>query len=394
MKKKVLLISPFFFPELISTGKYNTKLVEGIVEAGLDAEVLCYHPFYPNWKVSVTKAQLNGVYLTRGGRYLRFPTNPILRRLVLEASFFVFVLLNIQRIRQHHGHLILVSPPTVFAFLVTIVAPKTTTTVGIVHDLQGIYVDYKANFVRRILSRLVATIESKTLASFDICVFLSEQMREAATKKYSLDTTNMRVHYPFTTLQPKIPTTYSLKGILPNNKQHLIYSGALGEKQAAAQLATILGVAADKLGPHVESHIFSEGPEFEKLVANRTNYPGVRFHPLVPEELLQELLRRSAIQFIPQAAGTSDGSLPSKLPNIIASACKVLCITDKGGDLDHLVSKYTLGRCIYDWNDQASIIFAIDDLLNIEGILTVDDQLLLDKFSRQHLIETLFLDTE
>ena len=43
--KKVLLVSPFFHPERISTGLFNTKLVEGLIKKGVVVDVWCSHPF-------------------------------------------------------------------------------------------------------------------------------------------------------------------------------------------------------------------------------------------------------------------------------------------------------------------------------------------------------------
>ena len=43
--KRVLILSPFFFPELISTGKYNTELAIQLRKQNLEVEV-CAHILY------------------------------------------------------------------------------------------------------------------------------------------------------------------------------------------------------------------------------------------------------------------------------------------------------------------------------------------------------------
>ena len=55
-------------------------------------------------------------------------------------------------------------------------------------------------------------------------------------------------------------------------------------------------------------------------------------------DVLGELLIRSDLQLIPQAKDTSQGSLPSKLPNILASGTMVYAITDKNSELEGLLS--------------------------------------------------------
>ena len=59
----ILLLSPFFYPEPISTGKYNTDLVKELVKNRYELSVLCSHPIYPDWRVNCSNKALNGVKL-------------------------------------------------------------------------------------------------------------------------------------------------------------------------------------------------------------------------------------------------------------------------------------------------------------------------------------------
>ena len=97
-KKNILLISPFFFPEPISTGKFNTNFVKGLVDKGHKVRVLCFHPFYPDWKVKKSDAQLEGIEIIRGGSKISYPKKIIFRRLVLEFSFAFFILRKFNKV--------------------------------------------------------------------------------------------------------------------------------------------------------------------------------------------------------------------------------------------------------------------------------------------------------
>ena len=57
-KKNILIISPFFFPEPISTGKYNTELALALRDKGHNVTFLCFHPFYPNWVIKKSNLSL------------------------------------------------------------------------------------------------------------------------------------------------------------------------------------------------------------------------------------------------------------------------------------------------------------------------------------------------
>ena len=76
----------------------------------------------------------------------------------------------------------------------------------------------------------------------------------------------------------------------------------------------------------------------------------------------QELYARSSIQIVPQLPNTSNGSLPSKLPNILASETKTLVITDKDSELEQLFNDYNLQKVITTWDKQI-IVCAIKELL-------------------------------
>jgi len=53
-KKRVLLISHNFSPELVGMGKYNGEMINWLVEQGYDCTVITTFPYYPFWKVVIT----------------------------------------------------------------------------------------------------------------------------------------------------------------------------------------------------------------------------------------------------------------------------------------------------------------------------------------------------
>ena len=67
-QKNILILSPFFYPEPISTGKFNTDFATGLIKEGHKVTVLCFHPFYPAWKTKRSNELLKGVEIVRGGK--------------------------------------------------------------------------------------------------------------------------------------------------------------------------------------------------------------------------------------------------------------------------------------------------------------------------------------
>ena len=98
--QKILIISPFFFPEPISTGKFNTDMVLKLRDKGHQVTVLCSHPFYPDWQTKYSNDQLEGIKIIRGGKKIKYPKNILLRRAVLEIWYAFFIIRKIQKIQK------------------------------------------------------------------------------------------------------------------------------------------------------------------------------------------------------------------------------------------------------------------------------------------------------
>lgn len=378
--KDILLLSPFFYPEPISTGKYNAVIAKELSVEVDSVDVLCAHPIYPKWQVEPTNKQLDGVNAIRGGRWLKFPSNVLLRRAVLEVWFFFYVLFKIFSSKKKYSHVIAIFPPSLFMMIVPMLS-KHSKIVGIVHDLQGIYAKQNSGLVKRIIFGAIKKVESHAFSCCDKLIFLSEDMKESARVEYSLKNESV-VHYPFVTINA-FENLGHLKDIIPDGEVSLVYSGALGDKQAPELLAQFMEEFVSE-NPSVVAYIFSQGPIFESL---KLSYPKINFHGLVDEADLPELLMRSTIQILPQATGTSDGSLPSKLPNLLSSKCKILCITDTGSELVRILEAYSQSTVSNSW-DINGLKTLTAELLETECIES-DDSELLNMFRKESLVKTI-----
>jgi len=377
--KNILLISPFFFPEPISTGKFNTDVVIALRDKGHNVKVLCFHPFYPKWKIERSEKRIKNVTIIRGGKLISFTNKTFFRRILLEVSFAIFLLRIIRKHQKEIDIIIPVFPPSLAFYCVLPFLKKEIKKVGMVHDLQEIYSQNKKGFLFKRMKNLIHKIEKSVYQSCDKLIFLSKEMKETAQKMYHLRGDKLAVQYPFVTIDSDQNNyTNDLENILPSKIKHIVYSGALGEKQNPKKLYKVFNYCSEKM-PQIEFHFFSQGDVFEELKAinNKTK---IKFHDLVAKENIEELYRRSFIQIIPQLPGTSKGSLPSKLPNLLASKCNILCITDSDSDLDKLFKKHQLNKAITSWDKKL--------ILNVfEGFLLVEES---ENFKHLEISESLF----
>src|SRR5665213_2398700 len=370
-RRQIVFVSPFFYPELISTGKANQHLAEAFVATGHEVTVVCSHPLYPSWLPVSSEAEIGGVKILRGGAWVRYPKAMPLRRVVLEVWFAFYALRRMWRLRTQPDVVVSILPPSLFAFFLHALLPRKVRRVAVVHDLQGVLAAQKQSLPRRAIIRLIHAVESRAFRSQDLCIFFSGDMARVAQNAYRLDPARIAVQYPFVTLSRKRtsfghpPVARRLIEMFPPEKLHVVYSGALGFKQNSEQLIAFMQAAAQR-HPELQFHVLSGGPFFDELSARYQQLPGprVQFHPLVAEQDLEELYARSAIQVIPQADGTEAAALPSKLPNLLAAGVHLLAICNEDSEVGRLIQQARTGSIVEQW-EQELFLTRLDEALEI-----------------------------
>lgn len=346
-KMKILILSPFFFPEPISTGKFNTTLAKALRDKGMEVTVICSHPLYPSWSAKKTERGIEGIKIIRGGANMNYPKNLFLKRALLELGYAFFVLKTVFKHKDEIDLVIPVIPPSLAFYITRPFLRRKTIKVALVHDLQEVYIRNRSGALKKMVHYFMYNIEKANFQNCDKLIFLSEEMKETASSSYHLDQNKLFVQYPFVNIDNS-STTNNLSDLLPKNKKHIVYAGALGEKQDPLKLYELFNYASERI-PNTDFHFFSDGVYFSKLKETNKN-PFIRFHNLVEEQDLFELYNKSTVQIIPQKKGTSKGSLPSKLPNLLASGCNLLVITDKDSELEALFRTYGLHTVVTLWD--------------------------------------------
>jgi len=373
INKKILFLSPFFYPEMISTGKYNTHLVNALVNRGYTVDVVSSHPLYPDWKPKFSKESLNGCSIHRGGLWMRYPKSTVLRRILFELWFVWHAATRTSQIGKTVDIVIAVFPPNLYMFLVKKFLPSNIRTVGIVHDLQAIMAKTQNTVFRRIIAGIMRHIEVRAFNSCDELICMSEKMMETIVETYGISQNKCKVHYPFITEDSALGNTSELAGIMPDGFIHIVYSGALGEKQKPNFLIRFFEEICIKRDD-VMCHIFSRGPLFDEIKNNLSirNNQRIQLHDLVPEKMLGELYERSSIQIIPQAEGTGAGAFPSKLPNLLNAGVPLFAICDSDSELAKVVNETGIGKAVHEWDMDLCVESMNQFLEGIEGELHGD----------------------
>jgi glycosyltransferase involved in cell wall biosynthesis len=365
MTNRILVLSPFFHPEPISTGRYNSFLAMALAERGISVDVICFHPFYPDWHPNRSEKKLSGVHIFRGGAWIRFPKKRIMRRAVLEVGFVLYLLRHFGRINKY-SHIVAVLPPMLFVPLLRLAAAPGATVTAIVHDLQGIMASVDLSKNSSIFLGFIRILERLVLGCCHKVVALSSSMASFISESYKIPSSKIAICWPFITLDTQ-DKGLQLVHIFADGKKHIVYSGALGKKQNPQGLFSFFLNLVHRRDD-VVCHVFSSGPIFEsfrslyKMTGNR-----LLFHDLVPDRDLFELYQRSHIQVIPEQIGFSTGAIPSKLPNLMASGVPILYIGQKNSDVRHIIEKADAGMCSDSWDPEKLCVITERLLLESAG---------------------------
>ena len=224
-------------------------------------------------------------------------------------------------------------------------------------------------------------------------IFMSDSMLEHVGRSNINKNIEIEVCYPGTTLLKNS----NEKFICPinTNDVNIVYSGALGEKQIPFELFELFHSASLK-APGFNFFILSKGSYFEEIKKRGSKIgTNVKFLPLVEEGMVKELYKRSTIQIVPQKKGTSNGSLPSKVANLILTKTPIFSITDSCGDLSKILDTYPLGfhTSSHNISDMTEELFKSIEIINDYKLsdkdIDVIDNLILNKFSFKNFLKKL-----
>jgi colanic acid biosynthesis glycosyl transferase WcaI len=210
-----------------------------------------------------------------------------------------------------------VLPPMLCLPLIRLLIGTNATLTAIVHDLQGVMAAVGHSGYHGWVIGSIRWLESMVLRCCHRLMVLSNGMKAFLTETYHVSPSKISVHWPFATVDGK-SMTQQLCGLFDHHKKHIVYAGALGEKQNPEGLIRFFANLVE-IRDNVVCHVFSGGLIFKALMRD---WGGINdrlmFHDLIRDEELPELYRRSDIQVIPEQIGSSQGAMPSKLPNILA----------------------------------------------------------------------------
>ena len=368
---RLLVLALNYAPELTGIGKYVGEMTAWLAERGVEVRVITAPPYYPAWSVQppyssrrYARERVAGVEVWRCPLYV--PRRPrALSRLLHLASFALTSLpvLLWQALRWRPRHILVIEPPLACAPGALSAALLCGARTWL--HVQDFEVDaaFELGMLRPgALQRLALSVERWLLRRFDYVSSISPRMlKKLQDKGVAAARIGNFPNWVDTELIRPLDGRVNLRaalGIAPRVPV-LLYSGNMGEKQGLDLLIdTARGFAGQREALFL---LCGDGAMRARLESSAQGLANVRFIPLQPLSVLNQLLNLADVHLLPQREGAEDLVMPSKLSAIMASGRPVLATARAGSDVELAARE---GGLVVEPGDRAAFAAALMRLLD------------------------------
>ena len=350
---RLLFVVNVFHPDQLGGAVIFTDLAHALKERGMEVDVRCAYPYYPEWK---DKSGLNGfkirsdndgdLTLSRYGLFI--PRNPksLIQRLLYEFSFFISLSRRFKEIKN--ADLIMVFCPLIGAVAFGRLA-KFLFGMPIWLNIQDLPAQAakSGSISSGRSSKIIAWVQKKLFSGYDawssISPIMIDTLEEDNFKKRAIHYVPNFLNDSLAKLCADLPSSDKI----PNSELKLFYSGNIGTKQNLLAFCKFLSSSNLNFSFRIQGG-GSDAQEIADWVAH-SNDSRFSFGEFLDEAKFIETLHKSDYCVITEKSGSGGSFIPSKLIPAIASSCPVLAISDADSPLGIEMSTHKIGPHI-EWD--------------------------------------------
>lgn len=357
---KILLISPFFYPDKIGIALYNKFILEYLLKKKHDVSVITAVPYYPEWKIKppYDKTTLFGKEKYFGATVFRVkhyvPSRPTPFKRVLQIMHFTVLSFRYIFSVPKNSKIIVVSPFT--SSILTALIIRFFRKGKIWCHIQDFEFDAGVEtFKLKRFKKSLFKIESMLFNGCD-CV---STVSNAMLKKLGTKTTTQRILFPnFINLETFNESFSKHSHFQSNQKPQLLYSGNIGEKQDWNFFTDFCKEVLDD----IDITIVGDGAMKNFVERELNRFDNIRFFDLVPYSELPQLLCSFDGHILIQKKEVIDSVMPSKLIAMMLSGKPSFLY---GNDLSELktVADKSGGAFFYSGNNVKEFSFLVKKII-------------------------------
>jgi glycosyltransferase involved in cell wall biosynthesis len=337
MRRKALLISSNFEPELIGIARYSSDLVSLLDLNDFQVDVLTAYPSYgilaDNHDNAGLFSSLIPTLNVHRVNSRKYGSGKLFWMLIGEISFLWSGLWNLLRFSGSDKEIAIAIMPRVASGYLGLVckAIHKKPLILILQDISSAATQEIGLGGGKIFGQILAWLEKIPLACADKVVVISEQMAEYLTQVFRIPTENVVVI-----------KNYHIGNVIKSKKQfqstgsfRITYTGNIGRKQDFESLfkaAELLKAEKD-----IQFQIYGFGNNFEIIRERSLKLQNVVVSGLVEDTDYLNTLNQSDVLFVTEKSSLRNMSLPSKLTAYFASGKPVIVNVSKESATAHFV---------------------------------------------------------
>ena len=331
MKKDVLFLCQFFYPEYVSSATLPYDTAVALKNAGLSVDALCGYPKeYAREADLPTKETVEGIGIHRL-KYLQLGRKGFFSRLINYFSFTFMVLLHLRKLSRYKAVVVYSNPP---------ILPWVASWAKVLFGTQLVFVTYdlypeigvRTGVLRagNIICRLMDHINKCVFRRADAVVALSNEMREFILKNREI--APERVHV--------IPNWYEDRGILYTDKSDNPFRKETKDRFVVSYLGN-MGTAQDmetvceavrllKEDPNVFFLFAGHGNKLDVVRQALSDVPNCKICDFLHGQDFQNALQISDCALISLEKGITGLAVPSKTYSYMMYGIPLLAVMDEG----------------------------------------------------------------
>ena len=358
---KILKLSPYYYPERISSSHLTEDMEEAFANAGFEIEVYSPTPtrgiteeVYREYKNKPVEELKNGKIKVYRFKMFREGKNPLVR----AARYILVNLIQYSKGKRAKGVDAVYSgstPPTQ-GLLCSLVKKKLSKkykrNVPFVFSLQDVFPDSLVNAGMTSENSLVwkigRKIEDFTYKNADIIIVISEDIKNNILKK-GVPASKIRVIRNWVDTESVKPVAKSENSLIKElglnaDTFKTVYAGNLGKAQGIGMLAQAAKLMSGERD--TEFVVFGDGAEKETLEREikENSLDNIKLFPLQPPEKIAQVYSLGDVCVVACKKGTGKGAFPSKTVSVMAAGSPVLAAFDNDSELCKIVKEYGIGE--------------------------------------------------
>ncbi len=360
MKKDVLFLCQFFYPEHNSSATLPFDTASYLVQKGLHVDAICGYPYeYRYVDPPATEENVNGIHIKRL-RYLQLPRNKKIGRLINFFSFTGNVLLHIAEIRHYKTIVVYSNPPILPLVAVIANALFRTKIVYISYDVYP-EVAYASGAIQKgsLIDRVMHWLNQQLFRRAEKVIALTDEMREFLLENRNIENPNKITVIPNwaheeNDLRKKSDRLCKRKDIF-----QVSYLGNMGTCQDMETLLDAIDVL--KCRPNIHFLLAGHGNKLETVKKRTAENPQVEIRDFLLEDDFMEALASSSCCIVSLERGLKGMCAPSKYYSYLYGGKPVIAIVDKDTYLFREIREQQLGKAV-EIGSVDDLVTAITDL--------------------------------